>query len=104
MTEMPTGTATFLFTDMEGSTQLVHELGPDYGSLLTRQRDLIRAAFADVSTEIGTEGDSFFAVFGTATDAVDAAIRIQRAIAAERWVRGATVKIRIGIHTGEAEV
>src|SRR5215212_2702551 len=104
MTELPTGTATFMFTDIEGSTRLVEELGSDYGSLLSRHHDLIRTACAGAGAEVGTEGDSFFAVFGTAGDAVDAAIRVQRAIAAEPWIRGAVVKIRIGIHTGEAEL
>ena len=104
MTELPTGTATFLFTDIEGSTRLVEELGSDYGALLARHHELIRSACAGGGAEVGTEGDSFFAVFGTAGDAVEAAIRVQRAIAAEPWPRGATVKVRIGIHTGEAEL
>ena len=104
MTELPTGTATFLFTDIEGSTRLVDELGSDYGALLARHHELIRAACAGAGAEVGTEGDSFFAVFGTAGDAVESAIRVQRAIAAEPWPRGADVKIRIGIHTGEAEL
>ncbi len=104
MNELPTGTATFLFTDIEGSTRLVEELGSDYGALLARHDELIRSACAGGGTEVGTEGDSFFAVFGTAGDAVEAAIRVQRAIAAEPWTRGAEVKVRIGIHTGEAEL
>ena len=104
MTELPTGTATFMFTDIEGSTRLVEELGSDYGALLARHYELIRIACAGGGAEVGTEGDSFFAVFGTAGDAVEAAIRVQRAIAAEPWTRGADVKVRIGIHTGEAEL
>ena len=74
----------------------------DYGALLARHDELIRSACAGGGAEVGTEGDSFFAVFGTAGDAVDAAVRVQRAIAAEPWTRGADVKVRIGIHTGEA--
>ena len=104
MTELPTGTATFMFTDIEGSTGLVEALGPDYGALLSRHHELIRTACAGVGAEVGTEGDSFFAVFGTAGDALGAAIRVQRAMAAEPWTRGAVVKVRIGIHTGEAEL
>src|SRR5258705_1824551 len=104
MTELPTGTATFMFTDIEGSTRLVEELGSEYGALLARHNELIRIACGDGGAEVGTEGDSFFAVFGTAGDAVEAAIRVQRAIAAEPWARGADVKLRIGIHTGEAEL
>ena len=104
MTELPTGTATFMFTDIEGSTRLVEELGPDYGALLARHHELIRTACAGGGAEVGTEGDSFFAVFGTAGDAVEAAIRVQRAIAAEPWTSGTDVKVRIGIHTGEAEL
>ena len=80
MTELPTGTATFMFTDIEGSTRLVEELGSDYGALLARHYELIRIACAGGGAEVGTEGDSFFAVFGTAGDAVEAAIRVQRAI------------------------
>ena len=102
MNELPTGTATFLFTDIEGSTRLVEELGSDYGALLARHNELIRIACAGGGAEVGTEGDSFFAVFGTAGDAVEAAIRVQRAFAAEPWPGGADVKVRIGIHTGEA--
>jgi predicted ATPase/class 3 adenylate cyclase len=104
MTALPTGTATFMFTDIEGSTKLVEELGPDYGALLARHSQLIREACDGGGAEVGTEGDSFFAVFGTAGDAVGAAVRVQRAIAAEPWVNGADVKVRIGIHTGEAEL
>ena len=104
LTELPTGTATFMFTDIEGSTRLVEELGSDYGALLARHDELIRIACGAGGTEVGTEGDSFFAVFGTAGDAVAAAIRVQQAIAAEPWPRAAEVKIRIGIHTGEAEL
>ena len=87
MTELPTGTATFMFTDIEGSTRLVEELGPDYGALLARHHELIREACVGGGAEVGTEGDSFFAVFGTAGDAVEAAIRVQRAIAAEPWAQ-----------------
>src|SRR6478735_785136 len=104
MTELPTGTATFLFTDIEGSTRLVEELGADYGTLLARHDELVRTACSGGGAEVGTEGDSFFCVFGTAGDAVAAAIQVQRAIAAEPWTRGAQVKVRIGIHTGDAEL
>ena len=76
MTALPTGTATFMFTDIEGSTKLVQELGPDYGTLLARHYQLIREACDGGGAEVGTEGDSFFAVFGTAGDAVEAAIRV----------------------------
>ena len=104
MTALPTGTATFMFTDIEGSTKLVQELGPDYATLLARHYELIREACDRGGAEVGTEGDSFLAVFGTAGDAVEAAIRVQRAFAAEQWANGADVKVRIGIHTGEAEL
>ena len=104
MTALPTGTATFMFTDIEGSTKLVEELGSDYGAVLARHYELIREACDGGGAEVGTEGDSFFAVFGTAGDAVEAAVRVQRAIAAEPWPNGADVKVRIGVHTGEAEL
>src|SRR5919109_693946 len=104
MTDLPTGTTTFMFTDIEGSTRLVEEVGSDYGALLARHHELIRTACARGGIEVGTEGDSFFAVFGTAGDAVEAAVGVQRAIVAEPWTRGAELKGRIGIHTGEAEL
>jgi predicted ATPase/class 3 adenylate cyclase len=99
-------TATFLFSDIEGSTRLEERVGTArYGELRERHRELLRAAFAEAGgEEQGTEGDSFFVVFASARSAVAAAVAAQRALAAEPWPDDAAVRVRIGLHTGEAEV
>ena len=98
----PTGTVTFLFTDIEGSTQLVQRFGPDWPALLERHREALRSAFAaHGGWEQGTEGDSFFVVFGSAQDAVAAAAAGQRNLAAIDWPVDGRVAVRIGLHTGE---
>ena len=103
MPELPTGTVTFFFSDIEGSTRLLHDLGRDeFGPLLDEHAAVIRAAIAGGhGTEIRTEGDAFFAAFPTATGAVTAAVGTQRGLAALRWPDGATIRVRIGLHTGE---
>ena len=102
MTDLPTGTVTFLFTDIEGSTRLAQELRDDWPPLLERHREIARAAWArHQGVEIGTEGDSFFVVFTGAPGAVGAAVDAQRGLAAEPWPDGTTIRIRIGMHTGE---
>src|SRR5690348_6959843 len=97
------GTATFLFTDIEGSTRLEQAVGTArYGAIRERHRDLLRAAFtAAGGTEEGTEGDSFFVTFDNARAAVAAAVAAQRSIAAEAWDGGVEVRVRMGLHTGE---
>lgn len=100
---LPSGTLTFLFSDIEGSTRLVQQLGPEgYGDVLAVHRELLRAAFtAHGGTEVGTEGDSFFVVFAAAPAAVAAAVDAQRALAAAHFPRGVeVVRVRIGLHTG----
>jgi predicted ATPase/class 3 adenylate cyclase len=100
---LPSGTLTFLFTDIEGSTGLAQELGPEgYGDVLVQHRELLRAAWAaHGGTEVGTEGDSFFVVFAAAPAAVAAAVDAQRALAAAHFPHGvATVRVRMGLHTG----
>ncbi len=100
---LPDGTVTFLFSDIEGSTQLVQRLGPEcYGDVLTVHRQLLRAAWAaHGGTEAGTEGDSFFVVFRAAPEAVAAAVDAQRALASATFPHGVgTVRVRIGLHTG----
>ena len=108
MTErpQPSGTVTFLFTDIEGSTRLEQEVGTArYGALRERHRELLRAAFAaHGGAEQGTEGDSFFVVFDSAREAVTAAIEGQRALAAEPWPENAPIRVRMGLHSGEAGV
>src|SRR6188508_660032 len=105
MAELPSGIVTFLFSDIEGSTRLI-EAAPDlYPALLDRHRRIVRDALAQFGGhEVNTEGDSFFAVFGKPDSAVLAAVDIQRAMAAEPWPAGNSVRLRIGIHTGEGLV
>ena len=103
MTELPGGTVTFLFTDIEGSTQLLQQLGAEsYGKALSTQRVILRAAFDQFGgTEIDTQGDSFFASFSRATDAVRAVVQVQRALVDHDWPEGVDVRVRMGLHTGE---
>ena len=97
--DLPTGTVTFLFTDIEGSTRLVQALGDGYPALLAEHARLIRTALAaQDGREVNTEGDAFFAVFTSALAAVSAAAEIQRAIAAAPALGG--LRVRIGVHTG----
>jgi predicted ATPase/class 3 adenylate cyclase len=105
MRALPSGTVTFLFTDIEGSTRLVQSLGDGYDDLLAEHCRIIRGAIeTHGGTEVGTEGDSFFAVFASAPQAVAAAAAAQRDLAAERWPQDATVKVRMGLHTGEGRL
>jgi predicted ATPase/class 3 adenylate cyclase len=101
----PTGIVTCLFTDIEGSTRLEIELGTGpYRDIRERHRVLLRAAFtAHDGYEQGTEGDSFFVIFGSADRAVAAAADAQRGLARETWPDGVTVRVRMGLHTGEVE-
>ena len=102
---MPTGTVTFLFTDIEGSTQLVKELGGRYSEVLAQHQRILRSAFdAHGGREVDTQGDSFFVAFRRAKDAVAAAVSAQRDLAAHTWPQGVTVKVRMGLHTGEPQV
>jgi class 3 adenylate cyclase/DNA-binding CsgD family transcriptional regulator len=106
MSALPTGTVTFLFSDIQGSTQLLKDVGrEEYGRVLSIHNDLLRTAFEGVGgVEIDRQGDSFFAVFRSAGTAVQAAIAAQRALAREEWPTRAVVRVRMGIHTGEATV
>jgi class 3 adenylate cyclase/DNA-binding CsgD family transcriptional regulator len=103
---LPTGTVTFLFTDIEGSTRLLKRLGRDrYSEVLAAHNRLLRGVFSDRNgLEIETKGDSFFVVFGSAASAVEAAGAAQRALASHEWPDGAEVRVRMGLHTGEASV
>jgi YVTN family beta-propeller protein len=105
MSERRTGTVTFLFTDVEGSTELLKRLGRErYGELLHEQQRLLREIFtANHGEEVDTQGDSFFVAFRSASDAVAASVAIQRALAAHQWPDDTDVRVRIGIHTGEAD-
>ena len=98
---LPTGTVTFVFTNIEGSTQLVSSLGDAYGPVLEAHSDLIRRAITEhAGTEVSTEGDAFFAVFSSALDAVRATADVQRALASHPWPGGVSVRVRMGLHTG----
>src|SRR4051794_3077482 len=97
---LPTGTVTFLFTDIEGSTRLVTALGAGYGPVVEAHATAIRSALADhAGTEVSTEGDAFFAAFPSAVDAVAAAADIPRRLAAGPWPARATRRVPIGLHT-----
>ena len=94
--DLPTGVVTLLFTDVEGSTRLLHELGDDYGEALHEHRRRLRAAFADhEGVEVDTQGDAFFVAFARASNAVAAAADGQRALA------DGPIRVRMGLHTGE---
>ncbi len=100
--ELPTGTLTMLFSDIEGSTVLVRHLGERYGEALSAQRTLLRAAFRSFGgRELSTEGDSFFVVFESAIAAVGCCVAGQRALAGHDWPDGVTVRVRMGLHSGE---
>ena len=102
MSELPSGTLTVLHTEIEGSTLLTVHLGDRYPEVLATHCVLLRAAFAaHEGHEVDTQGDSFFVVFSRATQAVAAAVAIQHALAAAAWPEGGTVRVRIGLHTGE---
>ena len=102
---LPTGIVTFLFTDIEGSTKLVAAVGDAaYGELLATERSLvIDAAIAEGGVPFGSEGDAHFVAFGSASAAIRASVAAQRSIAAHRWPAG-PVRVRMGVHTGEAQV
>jgi class 3 adenylate cyclase len=105
MRDLPRGTVTFLFTDVEGSTRLVKQLGEGYGDVLAEHQQILRQAFEEAGgREIDTQGDSFFVAFARAKDAVQAAVAGQRALAAHRWPKGTSVRVRMGLHTGEPAV
>jgi class 3 adenylate cyclase/CheY-like chemotaxis protein len=103
MPELPTGTVTFLFTDVEGSTVLAHKLAHEFQTVLVEHRSLVRSAVADGSgVEIDVRGDEFFVAFEDAAAAAQAAIAAQRSISSHSWPKDAELRIRMGMHTGEA--
>jgi class 3 adenylate cyclase len=105
MSSLPGGTVTFLFSDIEGSTRLLQELGDDYARVVDDHRRLMRDAMeGHGGTEIDTQGDAFFFSFVRAKDAADAAVDAQRGLAAHEWPGRAQVRVRMGLHTGEPQV
>src|SRR5438874_515257 len=102
MHHLPRGTVTLLFTDMEGSTRLLQQVGERYTDLLEEYRQLLRAAFGRWNGNVvDTQGDGFFVAFARATDAVSGAVAAQHALASHVWPDGVVVRVRTGIHTGE---
>jgi heme-degrading monooxygenase HmoA len=100
--DQPRGTVTFLFTDIERSTELVRRLGDRYADMLGEHRQLLWAAFAEHGGwEIDTQGDAFFVAFDRVKDAVLAAVAMQRSLAAHAWSSEPAPRIRIGLHTTE---
>jgi predicted ATPase/class 3 adenylate cyclase len=100
--QLPTGTVTFLFTDIEGSTRLLQELGDRYAAVRDEHAAIVRRAIDEGGgAEVSTEGDSFFAAFGGPAGAVRAAVAAQRGLAGHGWPAGFPVRVRMGLHTGE---
>jgi class 3 adenylate cyclase len=105
MRSLPGGTVTFLFTDIEGSTQLLQQLGDRYADVVRDHRRIVREHFDESGgTEVDTQGDAFFYSFARARDAVAAAVAAQRALGDHAWPDGAGVQVRMGLHTGEPTV
>jgi predicted ATPase/class 3 adenylate cyclase len=105
VSELPTGTVTFLFTDIEGSTRLTQSLGDGWPPVLERHNAILRRAVeAQGGVQFGSEGDAIFASFSSAPRAVAAAVAAQRELAAEAWPPGVAVRVRMGLHTGEGQL
>jgi class 3 adenylate cyclase len=105
VSELPSGTVTFLFSDIEGSTRLLEQLGDRYADVLGEHRRILRERLQAASgQEIDTQGDAFFFSFTRARDAVTGAVAAQRSLAAHEWPEGLAVKTRMGLHTGEPNV
>ena len=101
MVDAPTGTVTFLFTDIEGSTRLLQQLGEGYREVQERHDEILRASIDEADGYVvRTEGDSFFATFTSAVPAIHAAVAAQRALAQQEWPAG-PLRVRMGLHTGE---
>jgi class 3 adenylate cyclase len=96
MSDLPAGTVTFLFTDVAGSTRLLHELGNGYAEVLGEHRRVLRDAFArHGGVEVDTQGDAFFVAFARASDALAAAVDGKAAL------EPGAIRVRMGLHTGE---
>src|SRR5918998_4135270 len=107
MPELPTGTVTFLFTDIKGSTMLWEQHRDAMRQALVRHDALVEEIVAEHHGHVVRprgEGDSRFAVFSRATDAVAAAVALQQAFAAEPWPTPTPLRVRMGVHTGEADL
>ena len=102
MAELPRGTVTFVFTDIEGSTRLLNSLGPDYEHVLASHRTLLREVFrSHGGIEVDTQGDALFYAFARARDAVAGAVAGQRALSSHDFGDEVELRVRMGVHTGE---
>src|SRR4030095_8473054 len=105
MTNLPSGTVTFLFTDIEGSTRLLQQLDEKYAILLADHERLLREACeTHHGRVVDIHGDSFFVAFSRALDAIHAVVQSQRALTDHSWPDGVTVRVRMGLHTGEPQI
>ena len=106
MPNLPSGTVTFLFSDIEGSTSLLKQLGDEqYTELLATHRRIVRETFGLYhGQEIDTQGDAFFYSFHRAREAVAAAVAVQREHNNQAWPQGVAVRMRLGLHTGEPAI
>jgi class 3 adenylate cyclase len=105
VSELPSGTVTFLFSDIEGSTRLLEQLGDGYQDVDRDHRRILREQLQEAGgREIDNQGDAFFFSFGRAKDAVAGAVAAQRQLAEHEWPNGVEVAVRMGLHTGEPTV
>ncbi|MHB8595942.1 MAG: tetratricopeptide repeat protein [Ktedonobacteraceae bacterium] len=105
MGNLPQGTVTLLFTDIEGSTRLLQQVGERYADVLAESRHVLQAAFQSWNgVVVDTQGDAFFVAFARANDAVSAAVDVQRTLCSTVFMEDVTVRVRMGIHTGEPEI
>ena len=105
MSDLPSGTVTFLFTDIEGSTRLLQQLGDKYAALLADHEQILRGACKSYQGHIvDVQGDGFFIAFSSAQDAIQAVVQSQRALASHVWPDGVSVRVRMGLHTGEPQI
>jgi len=104
-TDLPTGTITLFFSDIEGSTRLAQRMGASFRQLIDDHNRIVRSVLASVdAAEVRTIGDSFFVVFTAADEAVESAIGIQQELEGHPWPEEAAVRVRIGLHTGKGEL
>jgi len=102
---LPAGTVTLLFSDIEGSTRLLEQLGDRYADVDRDHRRILRERLGEAGgREVDNQGDAFFFSFPRARDAVAGAVAAQRQLATNAWPEGVEVKIRMGLHTGEPTV
>jgi class 3 adenylate cyclase len=99
---LPEGSVTFLFTDIERSTELLNRLSEGYKTLLADQRSILRDVFSRWNgEEVDTQGDSFFVAFPQAAEALNACVEAQRLISQHAWPEGVEVRVRMGLHSGQ---